>query len=530
MIGATTDLTPCSLGIAGFDAFRPAQIAALERIAASDARVVLVQAPTGSGKSLIARAAGAVLGMHATYCSTTKQLQAQFCRDFPDAVELRGRANYSTARGPFPAVTCDDCDWREGHGCSWCESRQSCPYGVQKQKAIEAPFAVLNTAYFLAEANTAGGFSDEERLLVIDEADTLEAQLLETVCVRLSEQHLQRLRQPSPRLTDRPEDEDWTSWADQAAIAVRLEARQLEREADGLRERGGDRYTKAQRRARSWRALATNLGRLARDLAEDARSWVRVENGDGLSFKPVFVRRYAHRLLWAHAARFVLMSATIIDPEQFARDLGLQPDEWEWLELPSSFPKQNRPVFYRPAGSMAFRHRDETLPRMVGALDAILDQYPERVLVHTHTYGIARHVIAGSKHRGRMLTYAGAGERERALGAFTAAEGEGKVLIAPSMQRGVDLPDDLCRCVVVMVVPKPYQGDARVRLRLRTPDGQRWSQVHQTRELCQMTGRGVRHHGDRCDTYILDAEFARLWRSPAARRLFPGWWREAVVT
>src|SRR5262245_43462103 len=120
MIAARTSLRPSSLGIAGFDSFRPAQIAALERIAASDARVLLVQAPTGSGKSLIARAAGAVLGMRATYCSTTKQLQAQFCRDFQDAVELRGRANYPTENGAFPVVTCDDCDWREGRGCSWC--------------------------------------------------------------------------------------------------------------------------------------------------------------------------------------------------------------------------------------------------------------------------------------------------------------------------------------------------------------------------------------------------------------------------
>ena len=231
MIVAGIPRTPSSLGIAGFDAFRPAQIAALERIAASNARVVMVQAPTGSGKSLIARAAGAVLGMHATYYSTTTQLQAQFCRDFQDAVELRGRANYRTENGPFPAVTCDDCDWREGRGCSWCDSRRSCPYRVQKQKAIEAPFAVLNTAYFLAEANTAGGFSDEERLLVIDEADALESQLLEAVCVKLTDLHLQRLRLPSPRLTERPEEEDWTSWADQAATAVRLEARQLEREA-----------------------------------------------------------------------------------------------------------------------------------------------------------------------------------------------------------------------------------------------------------------------------------------------------------
>src|SRR5437764_106740 len=145
------------------------------------------------GKSLIARASGAVLERHATYCSTTKQLQAQFCRDFPDAVELRGRANYPTQQGIYPAVTCDDCDYREKRGCSWCASRESCPYAVQKSKALGAPFAVLNTAYLLAEANSAGHFSDPERLLVVDEADTLEAQLLETVCVRLTDSHLQRL-------------------------------------------------------------------------------------------------------------------------------------------------------------------------------------------------------------------------------------------------------------------------------------------------------------------------------------------------
>jgi len=38
-----------------------------------------------------------------------------------------------------------------------------------------------------------------------------------------------------------------------------------------------------------------------------------------------------------------------------------------------------------------------------------------------------------SWHRGRMLTYAAAEERERALNAFTAGDGRGRVLIAPSV-------------------------------------------------------------------------------------------------
>src|SRR2546430_15557462 len=82
---------------------------------------------------------------------------------------------------------------------------------------LEAPFAVLNTAYFLAEANLGGSFSDPERLAVFDEADTLEAQLLDAVSVRLSEQHLQRLRLAVPRLTAHPEQEDWCGWAAAAA-------------------------------------------------------------------------------------------------------------------------------------------------------------------------------------------------------------------------------------------------------------------------------------------------------------------------
>src|SRR6266700_1332502 len=106
--------------------------------------------------------------MPATYCSTTKQLQAQFCR-------------------AFPVVTCDDCDWKPARGCSWCTSKQSCPYAIRKAQALEAPCAVLNTAYFLAEANHGGSFSDPDRLLVLDEADTLEAQLLDTVSVRVLE-------------------------------------------------------------------------------------------------------------------------------------------------------------------------------------------------------------------------------------------------------------------------------------------------------------------------------------------------------
>lgn len=521
-------LKPADLGIKGFEAFRPAQIKALERIAESEARVLLVQAPTGSGKSLIARAAGALLKQRATYCSTTKQLQRQFCQSFPDAVELLGRSNYPTQNAPYPGVTCDDCDWTKAKGCSYCSDKACCPYNIQKRNALASPFAVLNTAYFLAEANHVGGFSDRSRFLVLDEADTLEKQVLETVAVRFSQQRLDEMRLRPQRLTDRPEDEDWRGWFEGAAEAAMRVAGNLRAEAEGLRDQGGEQYAAVSRKVRGWHRLLDQMGAMVEELGEDRSSWVRVDEPRGLCFKPVMVRRHAERGLWAHAGRFLLMSATMLAPDQFARDLGLEEGDYDWLELPSSFPAENRPIRYRPAGSMALKQRSATVPKAICALDGILDGCRDRVLVHTHTYDLARQVIASSRHGRRMVTYANAAEREQALGRFTSAEGADAVLVAPSMSRGVDLPDDMCRCVVVLVIPKPYYGDARVRVRLRKPDGWLWCQVEQIRELCQMTGRGVRHELDRCDTYILDAEFEKLWKA-SGKRLFPGWWREAVI-
>ena len=521
-------LTPQALGLTAFERFRPAQVDALERIRENRARVMIIQAPTGVGKSGIAAAAGRLLDMQAAYCCTTKGLQRQFCQTFPDAVELMGRVNYPTADGP-PTMTCEDCNWKEGRGCSWCRSRDLCPYRLQKEKALAAPFAVLNTAYFLAEVNHGGAFSRPEQLLVVDEADELEGQLLDAVTVKLSEPRLRALGMKLPRLTQTPEAEDWTRWAAEAWETARSEARARRQEAQRLRDTGDQRHVQADRDARGWAGLAMRLGWLAEDLAEKRVSWVRVDDEGGLCFKPVWVGKYAHRLLWTHAERVVLMSATIISPDQFARDLGLKREDWEWMDLPCPFPVARRPIYFRPVASMAQRSRLQSLPDLVAELDRILDGCRERVLVHTHTYAVAREVLARSRHHTRMLTYAGADERDRVLEAFKSASHRDGVLVAPSMERGVDLRDDLCRCVVVLLAPKPYFGDTRVKVRVQDRDGERWKLVHQIRQLCQMTGRGMRGEDDRCDSYILDSEFGGLWFSTAARNLMPGWWREAVV-
>lgn len=100
--------------------------------------------------------------------------------------------------------------------------------------------------------------------------------------------------------------------------------------------------------------------------------------------------------------------------------------------------------------------------------------------------------------------------------------------MACSADRGVDLPDDYCRLIVVAKVPFPNLGDRMVSMRLHMGDGQTWYTVETVRSVVQMAGRGVRHKDDYCRTVILDSQFRDgLWSRGAA--LFPRWFREAVV-
>jgi ATP-dependent DNA helicase DinG len=506
---------------------RPAQAQALAWIAEREERFLLISAPTGSGKSLIGRAAGAIVQRRAVYLASDLALQAQFVDEFPDARELKGRANYRPDGAGL--LTCDDCDYGDGECsvCGTCEREHEegghdrgrclrCPYALAKRDALRAPFAALNTAYFLTEANNAGDFSRRGQLVVVDEADLLEGVLLERVGVRLPPHRLLRLgltRTPSAGLE---------AWADEALAEAEAIAQDQQREgraAGDAGEAAGHR-----REAEYWRNLAQRLQVMRAELEEDPASWVQVgADRDSVEVKPVFVRGHARRLLWSHGGRFLLTSATLLAPEVLAAELGIPDGEWAAIQLPSSFPPENRPVRYTPVASMASRHRRQNLAALVGALDRLLDRHQGRVLVHSQTFELARGVQGLSRHGSRMLLY-GSGGRDQALETFRA--NPGRVLVGPSLKRGVDLPDDLCEAIVILVVPRPDWGDERVRARVAAPGGAAWYDAESVRQLCQMTGRGVRHEADRCETYLLDSEFGRLLSR--RRGMFPRWWLEAL--
>ncbi|HEY8531229.1 MAG TPA: helicase C-terminal domain-containing protein, partial [Limnochorda sp.] len=479
-----------------------------------------------SGKTLVGEAVRRLLGEPAIYLCTTRSLQRQFLRDFPYAALLMGRGNYPTL--DYPHITAEDCNKRKVGDrvvCSWCHMVSRCPYEVAKAKALGAPVAVLNTAYYLTEVNHVGRFGDRS-LVIVDEADELESEIMRLLEVRLSARLLKALNVGFPEHKTHPED--WDRWLQEQVIpALEPYAKELQREAE---RRPKD--LALQRQARSAARTLQAVRRVAGNLSAEQARWVYVDperSDDGsVTFKPVRVDQEAPSFVWRHAQRWLLMSATIISASQLAADLGLEGDQWRFVRVPSTFPRENRPIYVplKDIPAVTRKTAEADWPRLVEALDRILDAYPdERVLVHTVSYALARYVAEHSRHRGRLIRYDQAADRDLALAAFR--ERPGAVLVAPSMERGIDLPDDEARVVVVLKIPYPAL-DKQVATRVYgTRGGETWYRVQTVRRLVQMTGRAVRSETDWAHTYILDAQFLELRKK--ARGLFPRWWEEAVI-
>lgn len=521
---------PASLNLPSkFREFRPGQLRALGVLSETSKRWVIVQAPTGTGKTLLAAAAQRMLNTRMLYVVKTKQLQDQILDDFPYAQVLKGRANYPTLnfRGKFPHINASLCTKSRENHCRWCCDREDakeercnaprdCPYHVAKAHVLGAKdLGVLNISLFLAEANYVGGFSGWP-WVTLDEADTLESSLMSAVEFRLPKRLVQTLHIPPP--DRKTKEESWVRWAKESvrpALTERLEKAQSEWSIENLKEE---------------EELTRALARLEFFLSDvETAPWVYTPS-DEYVLKPVFIAKHANHYLWRHGERFLLMSATIIDPRQTARDLGIPYSDVEFVDLPSEFDPRRRPVYYLPAASVSHATKSTAYPVLLKGLDKSLDLYGDRkVLVHTVSASLARYVYEHSRHSGRMLVYGFNGlGREKVLETFKASE-KPAVLVAQSMDRGVDLPDALARVVIILKVPYPDLGDRQVSKRVyASKDGKSWYQTQTWRTLVQMSGRGMRHERDSCVVEILDAQFGeRLW--PQSKRLAPRWWTEALV-
>jgi Rad3-related DNA helicase len=390
---------------------------------------------------------------------------------------------------------------------------------------------ILNYAYFLNEANHVGKFSGYP-LVVCDEADVLEGLLTGFVELSLSRARLESLGlKPPRRKTATAEDglAAWRDWAEEVGkskIARRME--KLENRIGRLSP--DDILTEEDvRTVQEYKALETLRSKLDMFTIHMDDTWIFQESHkqgevDRWVFQPTWLTpALSEQYFFRHGSKYVLMSATFPPPAVLAATLGLQTGDIDSIELPSTFPAANRPVLLNPLADMAMKSFEEELPKLLRGIEGILDRHRgEKGIIHSTSWRL-NEAIMGLQHP-RLLSHH-SNDKDLALEDFRRSHDS--VFVSPSSMRGVDLPDELCRFVIIAKAPFQSLGDKLVSSRVYGSGlGAYWYRAICAQDIVQASGRGVRHKDDYCVTYLLDKQIEKLVVDN--QNLFPGYWKEAL--
>ncbi|MFC7176546.1 helicase C-terminal domain-containing protein [Halosegnis marinus] len=513
--------------------FRGAQQEALRRIrAAFEAGndVVLVRAPTGSGKSLLARAiAGCAktpgetddVEAYGAYYTTPQVSQLDDVEGddlLDDFSIIRGKGNYDCilpGETDTP-VTEAPCARETGFDCP---VKHRCPYFSDRAIASNRNIAAMTLAYFM---QTAGSDVFGKRdVVVVDEAHGLAewAEMYATI-------DLSPGRVPVWDACEPPAVEGLTDVEGYAERLLRVCGRRQEE----LRSNA--------ELSRSEVAERDRLAELTRELQwflEDARdpesptTWVVDQDDRGaITVKPMDPARYLHHTVWDRGNKFALLSATILNKEAFCASCGLNPDNVALVDVPHTFPLEHRPLYDVTCGKMTYEHRDETLPKVARTVVRLMQHHPdEKGLVHAHSYAIAERLVEHLRDMGvggRVRTH-DSENRDAALLGWK-AEDSNAVFVSVKMEEALDLKGDRCRWQVICKAPYPNTRDSRVARRLE--EGQ-WGWYYRAalRTVIQAAGRVVRAPDDYGATYLADSSLLDLFERAAHDT--PDWFAEQVA-
>lgn len=504
-----------------FPSWRQPQLGALEACIATDKRVIGLVLPTGAGKSLVGPALQQLTGERVLVLTSTRALQAQMQRDFPDAAIVMGQRAY-----PCRAVQPGElfADWNPNqepwtvdrgpcHAGFACPYKQGgCGYFDAQEDAKRARLVVANYAVWMASKLYAGGLGHAD-WLVCDEAHDAPDQLASALRVEIKAKDVQ----------DVLPDVGWP-WGDVGAIetwqkVARSWLGPLQRKMEDWSpssKREGHQYATAKRLVRGLQRLIQFDPELTIGRWTDGRSPV------SWSADPLWAGAFAEEALFQGASKIVLMSATV--RPKTADLLGFGAAAMHWYEDAAGFDPRRRPVYLWPQARVRFNWSDQEQRKWVTAIEQIIRSRPHwRGIVHTTSYARRNLLLrlCGRDTAARLITHDGGGVESAVQEYINSDNG---VLVSPSVTTGYDFPADLCRFQIFGKVPFPDTSDPIVTARQQVDP--EYGAYLAMQNWVQAAGRGMRSEDDYCEGFMIDSQ--ALWFIGKHKDLAPSWFLRAV--
>ncbi|WP_436923027.1 helicase C-terminal domain-containing protein [Halosimplex amylolyticum] len=497
----------------------------------ADNDVVLVRAPTGSGKSLLARAiagcartageseAGEPIDAYYTTPQVSQLDDVAGDDLLADLKVIRGKNNYDCILPGETDTPVDQAPCARERMFD-CQVQHRCPYFSDRAIAANNRIAAMTLAYFM---QTAGSDVFGQRdVLVVDEAHGLGnwAEMYATIDLGPDTVPIWDACEPP----DVDGLDDAVSYADQLHTMAGRRLTEVRQQAELAPEEAAERDKLVQ--------LQSDLSWFCEDYRdpESATTWV-VDQPDGagsrVTIKPMAPEKYLKHTVWDRASNFALLSATILNKDAFCANVGLSADRVALVEVPHTFPVENRSLYDVTQGKMTYEARDRTIPRVAETLVRIMQAHPdEKGLVHCHSYAIQDQLQDHLREFGvdsRVRAHDSA-DRDAQLSTWKRVD-DPDVFLSVKMEEALDLEGDLCRWQLLCKAPYPNTRDSRVAARL---EDDQWGWYYRTalRTVIQACGRVVRAPDDYGATYLADTSLLDLFER--ARVDMPDWFAEQV--
>ena len=498
-------------------------------------RHIVINAPTGIGKSIVGMAVANYFldvndntAVDSSYILTSQKiLQDQYVDDF-HIPTVKGRDNYPctfkkgyTAKGA-PCVTGK---WRKDKRAKTCPD---CPYYTARSKTYNDPISILNYTYFLNMGlQEPQEIQFKRKLLILDECHSVESKLLDFASVIIDRKQckffdLYDAILDFPQVSDSEEAKFY--WLFKQVLPQLVdEYKRVSVVLESLTEMDSE-FKKMFSKVEHLKDIVCKIENVKEEY-EDGKPCAILQDGNKtIKFKPIFGKSLAAKYLLPFGSKTLSMSATVLSKEQYCRDMGFNKEETMFIKLPSLFPIENRKVYALNIGSMAYKEKAKTIPKIAETVKLLLDKHKgERGIIHTVNYEVAEYLIKYLKSD-RLIMPKGK-NRDSEIEYFMNSSKNDLVLISPSLQEGVDLKDDLSRFTIVCKMPYASLADDWVKKRMELSP--KWYSEQTLMNLIQMTGRSVRTETDFATAYILDSNFN--WFFNKNKNKFLKWWSESVI-
>ena len=545
----------------------------IEQAIKSGFKYIFLEAPAGFGKSPVAIALARYLGS-SHICTATKDLQAQYSRDFPFIRQVKGKSNFiciikdemgldeTCNYGPCLKDDGYDCIYKtklgdykvQGEGTKYesidldhfaqkkyidkmkSKSRiiqldwKPCHYYHQKWIALKSSHTIYNYKYFLSDLFYSNSMQ-KRQLLVLDEAHTVESEVADFKSFTVFNEGITGFL---PKLSIPYENEyDIETW-----IAFGTELREklliFIDKASTILEKNIEQYPFTEKNLIDAITKEKNLTTVIEDMRTNKDNWIvtNVEKTANNQLRkvlvtPIDVSSYFKDIL-DKGSISLFMSATILSKDYLCKIVGIKSDQVKFIRVhESNFPLKNRPIYLMNVAWLNAKTMNQSLPAIANAVNNIMTTHKkEKGIIHTTSYSQLRFIKENicKENAIRLIETGSKFDRNEMLEKHYKSS-KPTVLISPSLYLGVDLKDNLSRFQIIVKVPYADLTDRKISvMKQRDPNWYTWKTIL---KLVQAYGRSIRSKEDFANTYILDSSITFLLKQ--AKEMSPKWFSDAII-